>query len=160
MDELFVFSFLMLIFIGTLLLLLPIATIGPPLTVVDAIFMSSSAVCITGLSVLDVSARLSIHGQWILLILIQLGGLGVLTFTGFFGYFFSGGFSYRTQLMYTELLSENKLAGVVHSLLRIIFITFLIEAIGAFLIYFTISPADFPEKNGRLFFSVFQGLAG
>lgn len=156
---LFVFSFLLLILIGTLLLLLPAATVGPKLSVVDALFMSSSAVCITGLSVLDVSARLSHFGQWILLILVQLGGLGMLTFTGFFGYFFSGGFSYKTQLMYTELLSENKLAAVIQSLLKIIFITFLIEAIGALLIYFSINQQAIPTPNGRVFFAVFHAVS-
>ena len=144
---LFVVSFLLLILMGTLLLLLPNATIGAPLTIIDAIFMSTSAVCITGLSVIDVSIRLSDFGQLILLLLMQLGGLGIMTFTGFFGYFFSGGFSYKTQLMYTEILAENKLASVINNLLKIIFITFLIEALGAFFIYLTIDEADFSSEK-------------
>ena len=156
---LFVVSFLLLILLGTLLLLLPNATIGAPLTIIDAIFMSTSAVCITGLSVIDVSIRLSDFGQLILLLLMQLGGLGIMTFTGFFGYFFSGGFSYKTQLMYTEILAENKLASVINNLLKIIFITFLIEALGAFFIYLTIDEADFSSEKRRTFFAIFHAIS-
>ena len=156
---LFVVSFLLLILLGTLLLLLPNATIGAPLTTIDALFMSTSAVCITGLSVIDISVRLSDFGQVVLLLLIQLGGLGIMTFTGFFGYFFSGGFSYKTQLMYTEILSENKLASVINNLLKIIFITFLIEAVGAFFIYLAIDGADFASEKRRTFFAVFHSIS-
>ena len=91
---LFVLSFLLLIVLGAFLFMLPNSTRNISLSFVDALFMATSAVSITGLSVLDVSSELTRFGQVILLILIQLGGLGILTFTGFFGYFFSGGFSY------------------------------------------------------------------
>jgi Trk-type K+ transport system membrane component len=156
---LFVISFLLLILLGTLLLMLPNATTDVPLSLVDALFMSTSAVCITGLSVIDVSSRLSDFGQIVLLALVQLGGLGVMTFTGFFGYFFSGGFSYKNQLMFTELVAENKLASVINTLLKIVFITLLIETLGAMLIYFSVDASIFSGHGSRTFFAVFHAVS-
>ncbi|SFC57028.1 potassium uptake protein, TrkH family [Parapedobacter composti] len=156
---LFVISFLVLILIGTLLLMLPRATPGIPLGFVDALFMATSAVCITGLSVIDVSAQLSGFGQTVLLLLIQLGGLGIMTFTGFFGYFFSGGFSYKNQLMYSEILSDKKVGSVINTLFKIVFITLFFEAIGAVLIYFSTDATDFRSNGERLFFAVFHSIS-
>jgi trk system potassium uptake protein len=156
---LFVMSFLFLVLLGTALLLLPKVTIDRPLSFVDALFMATSAVCITGLSVVDISSQFSVFGQVILMVLIQLGGLGIMTFTGFFGYFFSGSFSYKNQLMYTELLSEKKLGSVINTLLKIITITFFFEAIGAALIYFyTLDIAGDLGVN-HVFFSVFHAIS-
>src|SRR5699024_7916883 len=101
---LFVISFLALILLGTVLLMLPRTTLVAPLSFVDALFMATSAVCITGLSVTDISTNFSVFGQSVMMLLIQIGGLGIMTFTGFFGYFFSGGFSYKNQLMFGEIL--------------------------------------------------------
>lgn len=156
---LFVLSFIVLIFIGTVLLLLPNITKGVPLTLVDALFMSTSAVCITGLSTVDVASTLTPFGQTILIVLVQIGGLGIMTFTGFFGYFFSGGFSYRNQLMYTEILSENKLASVVKSLLKIVLVTFFFEAIGAVLIFFNSNPIVFQSSSDRIYFAIFHAVS-
>src|SRR5690606_8075562 len=99
---LFVISFLALILLGTVLLMLPRTTLLAPLSFVDALFMATSAVCITGLTVTDISTNFSVFGQSVIMLLIQIGGLGIMTFTGFFGYFFSGGFSYKNQLMFGE----------------------------------------------------------
>lgn len=156
---LFVISFLLLIFIGTILLMLPNATNGAPLDMVDALFMSTSAVCITGLSVIDISIKLSDFGQVVLLVLVQLGGLGVMTFTGFFGYFFSGGFSYKNQLMFTELVAENKLASVINTLMKIVFITLAIEALGAIAIYLSVESKDFGNYNSQFFFALFHAIS-
>ncbi|WP_353125422.1 TrkH family potassium uptake protein [Parapedobacter pyrenivorans] len=156
---LFVISFLVLILIGTLLLMLPRTTSGQPLSFVDALFMATSGVCITGLSVIDVSIRLTGFGQTVLLVLIQLGALGIMTFTGFFGYFFSGGFSYKNQLMYSEILGHNKVGSVINTMIKIIFITLFFEAIGAVLIYFSMESADFDSNGERLFFSVFHAVS-
>jgi Trk-type K+ transport systems, membrane components len=156
---LFVISFLVLILFGTLLLMLPRATPNEPLGLVDALFMATSAVCITGLSVIDISWRLTGFGQTVLLLLIQLGGLGIMTFTGFFGYFFSGGFSYKNQLMYSEMLGHNKVGSVVSTLFQIVFITLFFEALGAALIYFSVDPEDFASKTDRLFFAVFHSIS-
>lgn len=156
---LFVISFIGLILIGTLLLMLPRTTLHAPLSFVDALFMATSAVCITGLAVTDISSNFSLFGQSIILTLIQVGGLGIMTFTGFFGYFFSGGFSFKNQLMFGEILGENKLNSVISTLLTIISITLLFEFIGAVFIFFAINPAHFENVGQQIFFAVFHSVS-
>lgn len=156
---LFVISFLVLILIGTVLLMLPRTTVEAPLSFVDALFMATSAVCITGLSVVDISTNFSMFGQTVIIVLIQVGGLGIMTFTGFFGYFFSGGFSFKNQLMFGEILGENKVASVIKTLLTIIFITLLFEFLGAVLIFSTLERANFSNVGGMVFFSIFHSIS-
>jgi len=156
---LFVISFLVLILIGTVLLMLPRTTIEAPLSFVDALFMATSAVCITGLSVADISTNFSMFGQTVIIVLIQVGGLGIMTFTGFFGYFFSGGFSFKNQLMFGEILGENKVASVIKTLLTMIFITLLFEFLGALLIFSTLERANFPNMGSMIFFSIFHSIS-
>lgn len=156
---LFVISFLVLILIATVLLMLPRTTLYTPLSFVDALFMATSAVCITGLSVTDISHNFTFFGQAIILILIQVGGLGIMTFTGFFGYFFSGGFSFKNQLMFGEILGENKVASVIKTLLTIIFISLLFEFIGAIFIYFSLDSAHFDNQGKMVFFAIFHSIS-
>ncbi|HLT87874.1 MAG TPA: potassium transporter TrkG [Sphingobacterium sp.] len=156
---LFVISFLALILLGTVLLMLPRTTIVAPLSFVDALFMATSAVCITGLTVTDISTNFSVFGQSVVMLLIQIGGLGIMTFTGFFGYFFSGGFSYKNQLMFGEILGENKLNSVISTLLTIIFITLFFELIGGVFIFFSLDATQFESMGERIFFSAFHAIS-
>lgn len=156
---LFVISFIALILLGTVLLMLPRTTLVAPLGFVDALFMATSAVCITGLTVTDISTNFSMFGQSVIMLLVQVGGLGIMTFTGFFGYFFSGGFSYKNQLMFGEILGENKLNSVISTLLTIIFITLFFELIGGFLIFFSLDAAQFANTGERIFFAAFHAIS-
>jgi len=156
---LFVISFIGLILLGTVLLMLPRTTLLAPLSFLDALFMATSAVCITGLTVTDISTNFTLFGQSVIMILIQIGGLGIMTFTGFFGYFFSGGFSFKNQLMFGEILGENKLNSVISTLLKIIFITLLFEFIGAIFIYFTLEQTLFDSVGDRMFFAAFHAIS-
>lgn len=156
---LFVISFIGLILIGTILLMLPRTTLIAPLGFVDAFFMATSAVCITGLTVTDLSTNFSLFGQTIIMLLVQVGGLGIMTFTGFFGYFFSGGFSFKNQLMFGEILGENKLNSVVSTLLTIIFITLLFEFIGGIFIFMSLDEALFSSLGERIFFAAFHAIS-
>jgi len=140
-------------------LMLPRTTIEAPLSFVDALFMATSAVCITGLSVADISTNFSMFGQTVIIVLIQVGGLGIMTFTGFFGYFFSGGFSFKNQLMFGEILGENKVASVIKTLLTMIFITLLFEFLGALLIFSTLERTNFPNMGSMIFFSIFHSIS-
>lgn len=157
---LFVVSFLGLIVLGAFLLMLPRTTTEAPLTFVDAFFMATSAVCITGLSVTDISTNFSLFGQSVIMALIQIGGLGIMTFTGFFGYFFSGGFSFKNQLMFGEILGEDKLNSVISTLLTIIFITLLFEFIGGIIIFFTLDSSLFESVGDQIFFAAFHAISG
>ena len=88
-NVIFVGSFLILVFAGTGLLLLPKATYQP-ISFVDALFTSVSAVCVTGLTSVDVAVIFTPLGKTIIALLIQLGLIGIMTFTSFFGLFFAG----------------------------------------------------------------------
>jgi trk system potassium uptake protein TrkH len=155
---LFVLSFLALILIGTALLLLPKTTYQQQLSFVDALFLATSAVCITGLSVVDIASEFTRLGQTILLVLVQIGGLGIMTFTGFFGYFFSGGFSYKNQLMFTELIGENKMSSVISTLYKIILVTFFFEILGGILIYLSLDTDQFESRTEQIYFALFHAV--
>jgi potassium uptake TrkH family protein len=130
----FVSTFAGIIFIGAALLMLPDATrngISP----VDALFTATSAVCVTGLTVLDTSKDFTLIGQWIILLLIQAGGLGILTFTNLFGILFRGEKSFRDLVFLTDLVSADNLRSTFGHLGKIIGFVFAIELLGMLLLY-------------------------
>lgn len=155
---LFAFSFLFIILIGTGLLLLPNATYtGIGFT--DAFFTSTSAVCVTGLIVVDTATYFTPLGQFFIIVLIQVGGLGIMTFTSFFGYFFKGGSSFSHEFLLKDLINEEKLGEIFNTLLKIIMVTFTIEAIGAMIIYSTLDPSMFNGNLRVIGFSVFHSIS-
>lgn len=157
---LFVLSFLFLIALGTGLLMLPVSSKDLSyVSFIDALFISTSAVCVTGLAVFDVSVELSSFGFYVVLILIQLGGLGIMTFTSFFGFLISGEASYRNQLMFSELMDDKNVGSVIRTLVKIVAITFLFELLGAILILINTSPKNFDSLYDHIFFAVFHSIS-
>jgi len=150
-------SFGALIILGTLLFKTPHATLEG-ISWVDALFVATSAVCVTGLSPVDVSTTFTPHGQWILLGLIQLGGLGIMTITYFFAYFIGGGVSLRNRIGLQDLLSEENLGQIGGVLAIIIAFTFGVELVGAVLIHASLSGnPDAPENLA--FFALFHSVS-
>ena len=156
--QLFIASFFGIIIIGTLLLLLPNATYEN-ISVIDALFTSTSAVCVTGLIVVDTGSYFTLFGQCIILSLFQIGGLGIMTFASYFSYFFRGGTSYENQLMLTDMANSNKLGEVFSTLKKIILITVSIETIGAIIIFSNLDSALFTSYFDRIFFSIFHSVS-
>lgn len=157
--QVFILSFLMIIFIGSLLLMLPNST-HSGISFIDALFTSTSAVCVTGLIVVDTGTYFTGLGQTIVLFLIQIGGLGILTFTSFFSYFFKGGATYENQLTLNSITSSKSLRTVFKTLKYIIVITFSIELVTAILIYFSLDSQDFSTFLDQVFFSIFHAISG
>lgn len=157
--QLFVLSFLSLIIIGSFLLLLPKATVDE-ISLIDALFTSTSAVCVTGLAVVDTGSSFTVFGQIIIALLIQVGGLGIMTFASYFSYFFKGGSSYENQLALRDITNAEKISEVFSILKKIILLTFLIEAIGAVLIFRTLDISVIPSVYDRVFFSGFHAISG
>ena len=157
--QLFILSFIMIILAGTALLLLPRAT-QDGISFIDALFTSTSAVCVTGLIVVDTGSYFTKFGQTIIMILIQLGGLGIMTFTSYFSYFFRGSSSYENQLMLQDMTNTEKIADVFSTLKKIILLTFIIKAIGAACIYISLDQNLISSTNERLFFSAFHTVSG
>jgi len=156
--QLFISSFLVVIFLGTFLLMLPNATYTG-ISFSNALFTSTSAVCVTGLVVVDTGTYFTSFGQFIILILIQLGGLGILTFASYFSYFFKGGTTYETQLSLSEMTSSKKIGEVFGTLKYIILITAIIEFISAVCIFVALDPLLFQSISERVFFSVFHSIS-
>jgi trk system potassium uptake protein len=157
--QLFIFSFLLIIVIGGFLLMLPKAT-HTNISLVDAMFTSTSAVCVTGLIVVDTGSFFTLLGQTIILVLIQVGGIGIMTFASYFSYFFRGVSSYQNQLVIGEMMNTEKIGEVFSVLKKIILITFIIEGIGVFLIFQSVGSSEIQTFDDRLFFSVFHSVSG
>ena len=156
--QLFILSFLFIIFIGALLLLLPNATKGG-ISFIDAWFTSTSAVCVTGLAVVDTSTHFTTFGQSIILFLIQTGGLGILTFASYFSYFFKGGSTLENHLSLSEITNSKKIGEVFQTLRYIIIITFTIEIISAIFIYFSLDQTVIDSTRDQIFFSIFHAVS-
>ena len=156
--QFFILSFLSVIFGGALLLMMPNATTAP-LSFVDALFTATSAVCVTGLIVVDTATEFTRFGQAILMGLIQIGGLGILTFVTYFSYFFKGGVSYETQLSIGEMTHSPRLGDVVTTLKSILYVTFGIEALAAALIFISIYDMPNTTLGERLFFAAFHAVS-
>ena len=156
---LFISSFILVILIGTFLLMLPNATYHG-ISFINALFTSTSAVCVTGLTVVDIGTFFTPLGKTLLVILIQLGGLGILTFTSYFSYFFKGEPSYNNQLLLKDITNTSKITEIFKTLKRIILVTFTIECVGAVLIFFSIKDPVINNMGERMFFSVFHSISG
>ena len=156
--QLITVSFLSLIIIGAFLLMLPKATyegISP----IDALFTSTSAVCVTGLIVVDTGTYFTPFGQNIILLLIQLGGLGIMTFASYFSYFFRGRSTYENQIMLKDVTNAEKIGEVFNVLKKIVVLTFAIEIVGAIFIYFSINKSLMPVFFDRFIFSIFHSIS-
>lgn len=157
--QLFIASFLGMIFIGTLLLMLPRAT-HEGISIVDALFTATSAVCVTGLIVVDTGTYFTGLGQTIILLLIQMGGLGIMTFASYFSYFFRGKSSYEHQIMLKDMTNSEKIGEVFNVLKKIVLLTLAIESVGAIFIFFSLDPGIVKGFFNQVFFSIFHSISG
>lgn len=151
-------SFLVLILAGTGLLMLPKATVSG-ISFTDALFTSASAVCVTGLVTLDTGKDFTQLGQIFIVILIQLGGLGIMTLTGFFGLFFKGKSSVHESLAMRDYLNTLDLGEVRNFLMVVVSFTLAIELIGAAVIFLFTENAPLQGFEQRIFFSVFHSVS-
>lgn len=157
---LLVAGFALIIFFGTLLLLLPRSTIEHfRLPLADALFVSTSAVCVTGLSPVDLAHTFTLEGQIVIMLLIQIGGLGVMTITSFFALFFMGSTSLYNQFALRDMLGSDAFSSLISTLLNILIFTFTIEAIGALLIWISIHSTMNMTLNEEIFFSIFHAVS-
>jgi len=151
-------GFLTLIFFGALLLMLPISTNdGHELSFLDAIFEATSAVCVTGLVVVDTGTTFTIFGQCVLLFLIQTGGLGFMTIGVIIAIFLGKNIGLKGRLMIQESLNQLSLEGMVRLVKFIILFTFLFEAIGALFLAIRWS-ADFGFSTS-IYYGIFHSIS-
>lgn len=154
----FVSSFAVFIMIGSLLLMLPNATVNG-ISPIDAVFTSASAVCVTGLIVVDTATHFTLMGKVILMALIQIGGLGIMTFTGLLGYLAAGSVSFKGQLALKDMLQSQQTNNVIQLIFRIIMVTIFFEIIGFLMILSTIRAELFDSELNRIFFAIFHSIS-
>jgi trk system potassium uptake protein TrkH len=151
-------GFLFIILIGAVLLYSPRAT--PPthrVSFMDSLFTATSATCVTGLTVRDTGTGFTPFGQVVILVLIQVGGVGLMTFASFFAMALGMGMGVKDRMLMQDVLKENAVGEIGRLIVYILGLTFLIEALGAVILY--------PAWNGtltfeqRLYTSVFHSVS-
>lgn len=146
-------SFLVLIAVGTLLLWLPISGAEHGLTLLEAFFTSTSAVCVTGLAVVDTGKDLSLFGRSVLLVLIQLGGLGIMVLSSGAMVLLGRKLGLREKKLLQASVPGLQFSGARSLLVRTLQFTFAIEAVGAILLFFCWLPKlGFFEAAGAAVF--------
>jgi len=137
---LLIYGFAIIIGIGTLLLVLPISTTtGQVTSPINALFTSTSAVCVTGLVVVDTGTYWSSFGQGVILVLIQIGGFGFMTSATLFLLILVRRIGLRERLLISESMGLTRLGGVVNLVKKMALFTIIIEVIGAALLYIRFS---------------------
>ncbi|MFH1429452.1 MAG: TrkH family potassium uptake protein [Candidatus Margulisiibacteriota bacterium] len=157
--QLMLSSFAFTIGIGTILLMLPAATIsGAKTTLIDALFTATSAACVTGLIVQDTATHFSFFGKTVILALIQLGGLGIMTFSVSLALILKKNVDINKQVQMQDVLDQETLASTKDLTLFIIKMTFLIELIGAIILFFAWNNR-FHDTFRTIYYAVFHSIS-
>lgn len=157
-TQILVIGFALMILIGALLLNLPIASFnGESIGFINALFTSTSAVCVTGLVVVDTGTYWSTFGKTVILILIQMGGLGFMTMATMFFVLLGKKISLKERLIMQEALNQYSLAGIVRFTKYILIGTFIIEMLGAFFLSLRFVPQYGIQKG--IFYSLFHAIS-
>lgn len=156
-TRMIVFGFLPVILVGAVLLMLPMCSQnGTPTSFSDTLFTSTASVSITGLMLLDTGTHWNFLGQFIILVLIQCGGLGIITMTTYAMVLAGRKVSLKDRLLLQDSFNLNTMSGLVEFLLNIMKGTFIVEGIGTVCYMFTFVP----EYGGKgVWFSVFMAVS-
>lgn len=157
-TKIIVFSFLAVIFWGALLLTLPVASNPgqPNVSFLTALFTATSATCVTGLVVVDTATQWSVFGRTVIILLIQIGGLGLVTITTFFSVLLGRKVGIKGRILAQESLNHFSSEGVLRLIKRVISVTFLIEFIGAVIFSIRFIP-QYGTKG--IYMSIFHAIS-
>lgn len=152
-------SYIVVILIGTALLMLPKATpSNVSISFIDALFTATSAACVTGFTVIDTAGGFTMTGKLIILFLVQIGGLGIMTFSSFLAIFFGQGVGIRERVMLHQMMNIDKI-GMISTVLRnAVILTLSIEAAGAILLMFFWADQGWTTSH-LIFNSVFHSIS-
>lgn len=153
-----VFSFGVLILAGTILLMLPISSKSGDVTpFINALFTATSAVCVTGLVVVDTASYWSTFGQFVILCLIQAGGLGTMMIVTMFALLMGRRISLRERLTMQEAFNQYSMAGLVRLAKEIMEVTIIFEGIGALVLFIRFLREMPPVK--AIYYGVFHAVS-
>jgi trk system potassium uptake protein len=157
--QLIALYFFLAIVIGGSLLALPFSHApGHSISFLDAIFTATSAICVTGLTVLDTGTSYSVLGQIIIMLLIQAGGLGIVTLGTLVAFASGRRVGFRERMNLQAQINAFQVGGVVRLIQRIILLTAVIEGTGILLLWTRFAPL---EGLGRgLYFALFHSISG
>lgn len=156
-THIILFSFLLAILIGAVLLSLPISSAnGVETPFIDALFTSTTATCVTGLVTVPTVSHWSIFGQIVILVLIQVGGLGIITVLTGITMIFHKRIGLSDRILIQDAFNLNTLSGLSVFVKKVIFGTFIIESAGA-LAYMTVFVPEFGAKG--IWISVFNSIS-
>lgn len=150
-TQIIVIGFAILIFLGAFLLNLPIASRdGQSVGFINAFFTATSSVCVTGLVVVDTGTHWTVFGQIIIALLIQIGGLGIMTMSTLLALLIGRRITLKERLLIQESLNQFDLEGLVRLTRNIIYVTLSIELVGA-IMYSLVFIPDFGWRKGIAF---------
>lgn len=152
-------SFLFFILVGSFVLTMPKCTYHG-ISYMDSLFVSTSAVCICGLTPVEIATTFTPLGQTVLCVMFEIGGLGVITFTSFFAIYFSGTQTIYNQLLMRDMIYSKSMNDLLPTLLYILVFTLLIQTAGAFAVYFTLPDTMGMSMNERIGTAVFHSMSG
>jgi len=152
-------SFLLTILFGTVLLMLPSASArGQVTNFIDSLFTATSAVCVTGLTVVDTGAHYSFFGQLIILFLIQVGGLGIMTISTAFAIIIGQRMSVGVEHLMLNVVGEESRVDMLKLVKNIVLLTFMIEIVGAILLFFTFRNYTHTSLQA-IYYSIFHSIS-
>lgn len=156
-TQIILLSFLITILLGSFLLALPVSTAdGSGVPYLDALFTAATATCVTGLVTLPTATTWSVFGQVVILLLIQIGGLGVVTIMSAVMILLQKRMGISDRLLLQDAFNLNSLSGIVRFVKRVLLGTFLVEGVGA-LLYMTVFVPEFGLKG--IWISVFTAIS-
>jgi len=156
-TRLIVVSFAIVIITGTILLMMPFASrSGQSTGLINSIFTATSATCVAGLVVVDTFNHWTLFGQLVIIILIQTGGLGIITLATFFTAVFGRKLGLKGMLLAQESISHFSYQGILKIVRNVVLTTFVIEAAGALLLSISFVPKFGPVG---LYLGVFQSIS-
>ena len=155
-----ILSFTSVILVGTGLLALPwAAKNGESFGFIDSLFQATSAVCVTGLSVINVGAEMTVYGKVVMCILMEIGGLSFLTFAVFFFTIIGAKIGISNRFLLKEALNQNSINGIVALVKKIVITSIAIQLIGTFINMFSLMPWCDYDFFKALGYSMFHSIA-
>jgi len=156
-TQMIMLSFLLAIFIGSFLLMLPFATAdGKSVSYVDALFTATTSVCVTGLVTVPTVSTWSVFGQVVILILIQIGGLGIITILSGLMISFHKKMGLGDRILLQDAFNLNSMSGIVRFIKKVLIGTFIVEGVGA-LLYMIVFVPEYGTRG--IWISVFNSVS-
>ena len=155
-TQLIMLSFLGAIFVGSVILTLPISAAGERVPYIDALFTATTSICVTGLVTVSTASAWSTFGQFVIMCLIQIGGLGIITIISAIMVIINKRIGMKDRILLQDTFNLNSLFGIVRFLRNVILGTLVVEGVGA-LLYMTVFVPEFGLKG--IWYSIFNSVS-